>query len=135
MTRTIEHVTHTARPVSLEYLADEIATTLLAKSGNVPRVTVTLAQTTPLARAEVHVTRAKDIPPNHVAAAPYVLQPPTDIAKLGSTSQNSPQATHRTILGVGSNINDRVDTINRALALLAQLGTVVKYVTLHLFTF
>ncbi len=129
-------MTLTARASSLEYLADEIAVTLLAKTGNVPRVSLTLTQSSGLARAEVHVTRSKDIfPPYKFGAAPYVLEN-SDIAKLGNPSTvqaehqqslgDTSHKTHRAILGMGSNINDRIATINSALALLAQLGTIIR---------
>lgn len=127
-------MTHIARAASLDSLADEIAATLLAKLGNVPRVTLTLTTPTALARAEVHVTRSKAVvPPYPFGAAPYVLDETSDITIYGhATEEQSRQhddtrpKVHRAILGMGSNINDRVETINSAVTLLAQFGTIIR---------
>jgi len=128
--RTVDHVTRTTQATSLQYLADEMAEELLAKLGNVPRLTISIAQPTPLVRAEVHVTRSKKVfPPYLHEGTPYVLENSQDThttkySKITPSLQTP--SMHRAILGVGSNINDRVSTINSALDLLAQLGSIIR---------
>jgi dihydroneopterin aldolase len=63
---------------TLEYLAVKIAKFLLEKTGNVPRVAVSIAKPTAIGlakAAEVHIERSKEISaPYHHKGAPYVLE-------------------------------------------------------------